>query len=83
MFQSIMSALPDWAVALLLMMLVWFGINYLIISDYYWDGLLADKCRGQLVVERDANRLDMALHTASFGLVRRESEIIGKICRGS
>jgi hypothetical protein len=84
MLAGIFNILPDWMMGAVAALLVWFGLNYIWIAPEYfthWRLMQHVSCRATDVVRHGApHKTDMALHTASFGLIGDDRSILLAIC---
>lgn len=84
MFTAIFNVLPDWAVAVILAALVWFGVNYAWLSPAYFERVVSatDGCSNSHASRKLGDeRVSMALYTSTLGILESESSILYRLCK--
>lgn len=84
MLTAIFNVLPEWAVAVLLAGLVWFGVNYVWLTPMYFESsrVLGEAPCVSTIARRgmDTLKMDMTIHTASFGTIDRTRYLLDRAC---
>lgn len=79
MLSAIFNVLPDWAVAVILAALAWFGLNYVWLGPWYFEARARkDQCMTSF--HSSDVRYDAAMYTSTIGIMGSESEILNKRC---
>lgn len=87
MISAIFGILPDWAVGVLLALLVWFGVNYVwlgptFITRYAVSQEAVLKCSPVVIRHYySAKNYDIAVYTSSLGYIGNPFNIMDDICK--